>query len=357
MTRFGEAYPDSRLEATKKHLRAFWEGKVKTAYTCVTQEPYYRQLRDHAQMAVNAAENIIANSKYPGHYVPKLICDFGTVSTASFFGGEIKYSAGFLPFVEPIIRSPEDALRFLDEWEGKDFNFWDADAGSGIRLFRDVSEKLQTDELYCTSVDFQGPLTTSALLWEQTDFMCSMYERPEVVHKFLNFVTDYLIALLRFTIKESGGRLSGNVWPFIWLPDDVGVCMTEDYMPLLSAEIYAAFGAPYVKRISEELGGLFLHCCGNFVHQIGNLRDTGIKLLGMEIHYPHVDPAAIFDAFGGDIAFVPYASISGHTKLNTTVKFIDYIREIRRAETRLWFIIHAESEDYLEQIAAVEKMM
>ena len=261
---FDEVYPEAKIQKTESFLRNLWAGREKTAYSAYPSEPNYRQAVDIHDMAEKAAENILRGANLPGFNIPRLIADFGTVSTAAYWGGERYTPVGGCIGIKPVVESAED----VESAKPQDASGGDVERG--VRLWRLVSEKLSTDRLPCSFIDIQGPLNTAALIWKQEEFMISMYTEPGAVHALLESVTEQIIRIIH-EMKERIGRISGPLWPYIWLPTDIGVGITEDYMPLLSPELYNEFGVPYVERISEALGGIFLHCCGKFEHQLENL--------------------------------------------------------------------------------------
>ena len=347
---FETAYPRSKMAAVEEHLRGVWRGEIQSTYSCVSMAVHYGQRSGEALTAVRAAESILKNAAYPGYTPPRMIIDYGTVSTAAYWGGEVKLPVGGCLSIEPVIHSAKEALLASPgDPEG-------GDAARGLTSFREVSRILDTDRLYCTTPDFQGPLTTAALLWEQTDFMVSMYEEPEVVHEFLDRVTTQLIKIIRAYIQNSGGRVCSNTWPYVWLPVELGVVMTEDYMPLLSAELYKEFGIPYVERISREFGGLFLHCCGEYEHQLENLVNSDINILGLEFHYPHVRLEALLEAFGNRVLLVPYMSPKGFEVFKTRAEYFRHLKSVMTDEARFWFILDPDEADFEEQLELVQSI-
>lgn len=346
---FKEIYSEDREKKTEEHLRKVWKGEIRTTYSCIAH-PAYRQVEDTAEYVRLAVQNILENGQYPGYNPPRLIADFGTVSMASGWGGKIHLPECGCKYIDPIVHNAEEAQKvFPLKTEG--------DVQKALKLYGEVCRELGSDRLYCTTIDFQGPLNTAALLWEQSDFMAAMYEEPDAVHAFLEKVTDYLIETIRKLQRALGEKICGNVWPYIWLPSDIGVGITEDYMPLLSADTYREFGIPYVERISREFGGLFIHCCGEYEHQINNLRNSDIHILGLEFHYPHTRPEVLFEAFGGEVLFVPYLAPRGEDEFKTRSEYLQYIKRVEREDTRLWFIIDPGEKDFQEQLALVEEMV
>ena len=343
---FEKLYPKDRQLKTEQHLRKVWKGEIPCTYSSITSESYYRGMRPREKMYQAAAENILLNAKYPGYNPPRFIVDYETVSTAAYWGGRVKLPVGGHLSIEPIIRSAEEAENVFPK-EPRE-----GDAGKGLEDFEQVKRILGTEDLYCTTIDFQGPLNTAALLWEQVDFMTSMYTDPEMVHHLLGRVTDHLIRVMKYFVEKSGHKVCANTWPYIWLPDDMGMCMTEDYMPLLSPELYREFGIPYVERISREFGGLFLHCCGEYSHQLEVLKNSDINLLGLEFHYPYMDPKVLFDTFGGSVLFVPFLSAKGMDEFPRFSDYLWYLHSIQKPDTRLWLLLDPNDPDYERQLEA-----
>lgn len=344
---FQEAYPRDAAKQVEQHLRDVWSGKVKSTYSCIHLD--YLNQRVPQETVEKAAENILRSAQYPGYNPPRYMVDCSTISTAAYWGGKRLHPVNGNEHIETIIHSPEDIA------DAKPGNPEEGEAKAGIEMFGRVCQRLGTEDLYCTTIDFQGPLNTAALLWEQTDFMVSMITEPEVVHEFLDQVTTQLIAVIRKTIENSGHRVCSSAWPYIWLPDDIGVVMTEDYMPLISADMYREFGIPYVERISREFGGLFLHCCGKYDHQIENLKNASIHLLGLEFHYPFMKPETLFEAFGDSVLFVPYFSMTkGIEDFPTLADYFLHLQKVKRDDTRLWFVLDPADGEFDRQLEVVK---
>lgn len=342
-------YPEQKLKDTENVLRNFWTGNEKIVFSTFSDQPYYKQLDDKDEMIKKAVDNIIASADLPGFNIPRFIPDFGTVSTASYWGGKIYTPVGGCKGIKPIIQTAVEALNFKPS-EAKG-----GDVAKAIELWKSISGKLGTDQLYCSMFDIQGPLNTAALLWNQGEFMMAMYTDPAIVHALLEQITDHIIKIIH-AMRVSIPKISGPMWPNIWLPSDIGVGITEDYMPLISPALYKEFGIPYLKKINDAFGGVFIHCCGEYEHQIENIKSSGINLLGLEFHYPHINPETLFKAFGNSIAFVPYVSPQGTKDFPNRLEYIKYLKEKRQCDTRLWFILSPDEIDYMEQVKLLENM-
>ena len=347
---FDEAYPKRKIEEAERFIRGAWAGKEKIVYSAYPSEPVYRQVEDRDAMVENAVQNILAGAGLPGFNIPRFIADYGTVSTAAYWGGKKHTPVGGCIGIEPVFESAEDVPRARPSDPGG------RDAQRAVDDWKAISARLGTDRLYCSLIDIQGPLNTAALLWKQDDFMVAMYTEPKTVHKLLEQVTDQIIAVIR-NLLDRIGHVSGPLWPYIWLPKDIGIGITEDYMPLVSQKLYKEFGIPYVERISEAFGGLFIHCCGEYEHQFGNLVRSRINILGLEFSYPHVMPERLFEAFGSSVLFVPGLSPQCEAEFPRKLEFIRFLGERRLPGTRVWFILEPSENTFMEQVSVIEKMM
>ncbi|MFW6270320.1 MAG: uroporphyrinogen decarboxylase family protein, partial [Bacillota bacterium] len=234
--------------------------------------------------------------------------------------------------ISPLIESSEE----VDEIEPVPPE--KGDAGRAVKIWKEISCRLQTDNLTCSFIDMQGPLNTASLLWKQDEFMIAMHKHPEKVHQLLEQVTDQIIKIYKYMINKIGEKnIFGSLWPYIWLPSDIGVKIVEDYMPLLSPELYREFGLPYLEKISEEIGAIFIHCCGDYSHQLDNLKNSSINLLGLEFHSPYMNPEELFDKFQ-DKVFVPFGC-----EVNELVR-------MDKGDNRLWFVLNDETKEIKKKV-------
>ena len=65
---------------------------------------------------------------------------------------------------------------------------------------------------------------------------------------------------------------------------------------VLSPRLYKEFGLPYVNRIADAFGGIWLHCCATCKHHwpaFGKIHG----LRGLDTMYPFTKPEEVFAAF------------------------------------------------------------
>ena len=346
---FDKLYSLDSLNKTKAILRRFWEGNSKTVYSTYSLEYDYRQMENIDNLEKNVLLNLDDGHQMPGYNIPRLLIDFGTISTASYWGGNIYKPDGGRVWIDPVINNIDDISKL------KSKSSETGDVERATQIYKSISQKLQTNNLPCTVFDIQGPLNTLALMWEQQDFLMTMYDYPKIVHSALEKITDHIIKTIKAFFKHIPSAES-PLWPYIWLPQDIGIGMTEDYMPLLSPELYKEFGIPYLQRMSDEFGGLFIHCCGQFTHQIDNLVNSRVNIIGMEFAYPGVDIEKLFNAFGATAVFVPSIMDKCISEFGSMTGYFKHVNSLRTHDTRLWYILRPDLDDFSDQVEFLESI-
>jgi hypothetical protein len=183
---FGTDEYNARLE----RIRAFWGGNERFLVTVNTSANQYRQSFDPATILEKAPLNLKAQANLPGVNIPMLFTDFGTISTAKYWGGTPRYdSTGANIFLDPVAETLSEALAITP----LPIDHPDMDAARAIHLYKAACEKLNTQALWLRMPDFQGPLNTGAMVMNQEEFLVEMYTNPDGVHQFLAQVTDFLV--------------------------------------------------------------------------------------------------------------------------------------------------------------------
>jgi hypothetical protein len=187
----------------------------------------------------------------------------------------------------------------------------------------------RTERRYALAVtDLQGPLDSSYLVWEPMAFMVAMNTNPREVHHLMRLMTDLIIAF----VKEQRSRVPEFMpchFPPVWLPDGSGIAMSDDCLAVLSPALYEQFALPYVNEFSDEFGGVFIHSCGNFMHQLNNLEKVH-NLRGLNFEASEMPFEAVWERFGGRTAIVV------HRGLNKQIHFdseADYVRRVLSTKT------------------------
>jgi len=288
------------MPAAIQNIRDFLNRKTPYLLS-VHHDPVYRQGANDGETVAKACEVIAKDLAVADEcgILPSYFPDFGTVSMPAVYGGEVipaRNGGGI--HIKPAAKTADDILKLVEK------PFEETDFQRAIGIYRKICERLETDEIYIRTPDFQGPMNTLALLLEnQAELMVAMFEQPDVVHEAARKVTDMLIGYTaRFRAEAGAGKVIGNIWPYIALPDGKGVGITQDYMPLLGPDQYAEFELPQLKRISDAFGGVFIHCCGFYKWHLKNLADSGVEIIGMECSNDHTPFSLLYEYFGDRIA-------------------------------------------------------
>ena len=354
MLSFDDLYPEELLQARERKLRGFWAGNGPSALLSIHAGGEFpvRQLEDDDLVVNNAVQQILASAHLSEDYLPWFGPDFGTVSTAVYWGGEEILPEGGCAFIKPIIHDPHEAALLP-----KPINAAGAHVAHAVALAARVKERLGSERIWCRSIDLQGPLSTAALLWEQGDFFCSMLTDSEAVHGVLAQVTDQLIAMVQ-AMKQGMGPICGPTWPYIWLPDDLGFGFTEDLMPLVSPAQFKEFGIPYMTRLAEACGGAFIHCCGEFEQHLENLATCGAPILGFDYCEPHTRTEAVYEAFGPSMVYHVGISPLGEARWGDHAGFIEqHLCKIAPCDMRFWFCIDTAFPDAARRANVARRLM
>lgn len=141
--------------------------------------------------------------------------------------------------------------------------------------------------------DTQGPLDIAELLWGSEMFY-SLYDDPDLVHQFLQLITDTYVDFLDRWFKMYPNRQDINVHWNYWIKG--GICLRNDSAINLSPEQYSEFGLKYDKYLFDRYDGGLLHYCGKGDHFIG-IAAANTKLTGINLSQPHLNEMdKVYDA-------------------------------------------------------------
>jgi hypothetical protein len=257
-------------------------------------------------------------------FVPHIQAQQGVTVFASAFGCEVEFFDHTLPWAHPVILSgdpPEKAQELPTP------TVTDGQLGT-ILEWGDYFIQRTGGRYALALTDLQGPLDSAYLVWEPTAFMLAMYTHPKEVHHLMRLMTDLII---RF-VREQRSRVPEFMpchYPPVWLPHGRGISVSDDCLAVLSPSLYKEFALPYLNELSDEFGGVFIHSCGNFMHQLDNLEKVH-NLRGLNFGVSEMPFEAVWERFGGRAAIVT------HLGLNKDIHFdseADYVRHVLQVKT------------------------
>jgi len=257
-------------------------------------------------------------------FVPHLQPHQGTSVFASAFGCPVSYFDHTLPWAHPVIGADDPPERVYDLPAPK---VTDGQLGDMLDFTRHFVAETQ-GRYPIAQTDLQGPLDTAYLVWDSCSFMTAMYTNPKEVHHLMRLVTDLIVAFVKEQRALSPEFIPCH-FPPLYLPDGEGIAISEDCLAVIGADLYREFALPYNNELSEEFGGLFVHSCGAFGHQLENLKRIR-NLRGLNFGATEMAFEPVWEEFGGRTAVVP------HLGLNKDIHFddmLDYVRHVLSVRT------------------------
>jgi hypothetical protein len=288
-----------------------------------------RLLDPHKFLAAQLAE-IEGQLRFRGDFVPALTPTLGVVTIPSAFGAEVVWPERDFPSVRPCISEPEEIAGL---------NLPDLNAGVLGRIldYTRFFHQSGGGRLPVRLTDIQGPLDNAALMMGHNTFLLALRTHPELVHRLLQLITDLTIALVREQRRAAVDFVPSLMQP--WLPDGWGVSISNDDAVMISARHMAEFGVPYFNQLSDAFGGIFIHSCGNWLHQIPALEQVR-GLRGLEFGASETPFAPVLEHFGGRVV------LACRVGLHKDVKFrgmADYVRQVLSArKTNRGLFVHVD---------------
>lgn len=322
-------------QANLDRINAFWNRQTDArAMLSVCdyshRDGHGRQDLDRIVTGIRATESL------PGLNLPCYNPDFGTVSTAEYWGGA-KTFQGKHVHIHPVVRTVEEALAIEPRApEG-------LDAAATLSAFSEVRQRLPDLPLWMRTFDLQGAANTAALVVDQCELLVALHETPDLCHQLLARINEHLMAMQDYFRTASGNRVVGTIWPYVFFPQEHGFAQTEDMMPLLSPELYEEFCIPYLKVLDRRYGGLGIHCCGEYAHQLPVLARSGLRIKYLEFHYPFVEPQALYDTLGPGPVYVPFLNDKAKNEFPAWGDFVRWLAASTPADMRFYFAMGADS--------------
>lgn len=320
VNRVKDAYPPERIEASKRRLRAVWNGTP--TGDCVPfvfrglpgpSDPDFAahsHQTTHEDALLFQLGQILDRSVLQDDYVPGLFPGLRQVTLPSILGAREVASGGH-NWVQPVIHGPEDIRNLPEPNYGPD-NM----AGFMLeraRYFQDMTE----GEIGVRIPDLQGPFSVASQLWGAQDFFLALYEHPDEARELLRRTTEVTVGYIRMLREAIGENLVPiHCHPEGWMPADAGICISEDMIAVVSPAICREWIAPGLAELGRSFGACYAHTCGDAVPCLDALMSIP-NLRGMNFATSETDLAAVAARTGSTWALFPHASpvASAHLRL------------------------------------------
>ncbi len=264
--------------------------------------------------------------------VPTLFPYLGTAIFPSAFGCAVRWFDDQDPWAEPVIA---DNPR-------KVYEFAQPDVADG--LLRRVLEQTrylreQTQGRYpIRMTDVQGPLDVAYLTWRHEDFLLALHDHPAEVHHLLGMITRLIIDFVEEQRRVAGEFVPCH-FPPIWMPDGMGISISDDVSTLISPRHYEAFNLPYINQLSEAFNGIFIHTCGDFTHQLSNLSRVH-KLRGLDLAVGEAPFAPVAERFAGKVVLSMRLGLDKERRFPDIPAWIKYVLQTMPTRRGLFLVVN-----------------
>ncbi len=293
------------------------------------------RLLDSAKFLEAQIVEINNRMAYQGDFVPCLCPAFGVINIPAAFGCEVVWWEDNFPSVRPLPLSDPAAVRDIPRP-----TISSAEMGRILETTRLFIAKT-AGRIPIRLTDIQGPLDSGALIMGHTGFFTAIRTHPWEIHRLLQMITDFTIECAREqreVVRGCGVEFVPSLFQ-PWIPDGFGISVSNDASVMISADEHDEFCLPYLNQISDAFGGIYIHSCGNWLHQVPSLAKVR-GLRGLEFGASETPFPPLADYFGGRTV------LACRVGLHRDIKFkgmADYVASILKAKkTNCGLFIHVD---------------
>jgi len=294
------------------------------------KETVQMRLQDPEKFLRAQLEEIEGQLDFCGDFVPTLTPTIGVVAIPSAFGCQVVWQENDFPFVQPCIQEPEDIENL--EMPG----LQDGELGRILDYTKYFRQKTQ-GKYPIRVTDIQGPLDNASLMMGHNNFLLAMNTHPELVHRLLQMITELIIAFVHEQRMLAQDFVPSLMQP--WIPDGWGISISNDDSVMISSRHMEIFGVPYFNQLSDVFGGVYVHSCGNWSHQIPALKKIH-NLRGLEFGASETLIEPVSEHFGGKIVIACRIGLNKDYKFNSMVEFVSHMMSTRKTNRGLF--IHVD---------------
>ncbi|MCS7242623.1 MAG: hypothetical protein N2205_03230 [Candidatus Caldatribacterium sp.] len=264
--------------------------------------------------------------------IPAIRTDFGTSIFPSAFGAPVRFEKGRYPWNEPIISDDPTVVYRLTKPSVRDGLL------KVVLDFTHFAIQKTNEQLPIKMTDLQGPIDVAYLLWESNNFFLALFEAPKAVHHLLEMITELIIEFVHAQRKAARSAEFIPCHLQHYLPWGKGICVSEDLLSILSPDLYREFALPYLNMLADEFGGIFVHSCGNFVHNLKVLLEIrgfqGINFGATETPFEKV-----VGELGGKAIISPHFGLNKEIVFSNVSEYLKHLQTIGRSTPFLYILV------------------
>lgn len=291
-----------RLEA---RARDVWSGTGKTPFLWAVTEPL-ECIRNFPEMPPDEDRRdlllylTLLNNylDYGSDFYPAVQSGLRQATLPSLFGCE-EYDNGVTSTVIGVVKSVSDIYSLRAEWK-KD--------SIGVKMLEKMKYMYNRTGLPLYITDMQGPFSVACHVAGFENLVELMADEPEAVHELMKKATDATVEYFEKMFELTDGNLVPlHCHPMVYMPQECGVAVSDDYLAIVSASMTEEFSAPYLEQIGERFGGVVVHSCGDIGHQLSLLNDVR-RLKGVNFSATETDLENAMQTLRKDILILTHNS-------------------------------------------------
>ncbi len=296
---------------------ALAERRLAAAYACTPgaaipvvepgvsfENPSVRdQVMDVQAMRRRAVNWVMALAATDNDWPPFIDTHCTVVTLAEAFGCPVVYPESGDAWTQPALGSVQEV------WALRPTPLAEVPSIRRLAAWVDYAQRELGTELPMWTIDLQSPFSVAAHILPAEELLMACLTDPPAVHHLCRMITDASIELMTAHLRQlEHPGFPGRNFPSI--SANIGICLADDTpLVMLSPALYAEFALPYNSAIGVAFGGIHLHCCGDYSHNLANvLRITNLRSIQMhvgpgEFRLPLAPgPAAAWQAARGRVA-------------------------------------------------------
>jgi hypothetical protein len=262
LDRLRDLYPPERLARSKERIRRLWRGEKpldRLPFVLIPLDfSYYDDVFEPGEGLDRYLDAFLRRGVADDDYIPAFFTGCRMGAMPSLFGAEevvlgndfsckrlLSDEASVRALPEPYIRENSPAKAWLD----------------AQRYYLEETEGLIPVHVN----DMQGPMDVCGQLWGYENVLAAPYEDEELYEFLMGRVTDAFLLLWNEQKRLLGDAfLPTHLYAWDWVPPDNGATLSADSLVMLSPDFFRRWYKGTLQRISDALGGLTVHSCGDF---------------------------------------------------------------------------------------------
>jgi hypothetical protein len=202
--------------------------------------------------------------------VPYISNMTGTEIFAEAFGCRVHRPEDTNPFALPLIQTATEADRIACPELSH----------SSLAYLFDIADELQRrggPDAIMKPVDIQSPMDVVALIWDKSQLFMAMVETPDAVLALAEKVSGLIADFFTEWFRRYGTTFVAHYPEYVM---HGGITLSVDEVGSVSEAMFRRFFRDELVHLSDQFGGLGIHCCADARHQWPNFRALpGLKLI------------------------------------------------------------------------------